>query len=299
MPHAPVSDRPKRADGQLPATMAARRRPQLLWVVPLLLTAGDALAWGLYTHIYFAQALLWLVPLADPRMRTAMRRLPRLVLAGACLPDLALTDIRAKTPAFGASHEWETAARLLAAASGDEERALALGFSCHMLTDIFAHNHFVPAHEIVWFDAPVLTHAACEWAMDHHLRARLYAAPADLLDAERAVAAGYVGAAFGLGQAPALEALAALAGADRLLRHSGLPRLAWHAGKMGDRRMARRFTHYVSHTTGHLPQMNRLLAGERPRWIANPCRHAARAALAEVPARLLRSRLPMPADVFA
>jgi hypothetical protein len=279
-----------------------RRTPvgrHVLWLVPLLLTAGDAWGWGLYTHVYFAQALLWLAPLADPRARTAMRRLPRLVLAGACLPDLALTDVRAKTPVFDASHEWETAARLLATASCDEERALSLGFACHMLTDIFAHNHFVPAHEFVWFDAHAATHAACEWAMDHHVRRDLYVRPADLLEAERDAMTAYVAGAFDCSTAHAESALAMLGGAERLLRRSGLPALAWHAGKAGDRRMLRRFAHYLSHTTRHLRQMDRLLGGERPRWVANPCRHAARAALAQVPARLLRARLPMPSDVFA
>jgi hypothetical protein len=271
----------------------------LPWLVPLLLTAGDACAWGLYTHVYFAQALLWLAPLADPRARAAMRRLPRLVLAGASLPDLALTDIGAEKPVFDTSHDWDTAARLLANAASDEEKALSLGFACHTFTDIFAHNHFVPAHELVWFDASALTHVACEWAMDHNVRANLYATPAELLESERSVLAAYAAKAFHCTEAHASASLATLGNGDGLLRKSGLPALVWHAGRVGDRRMQRRFAHYLSHTTRHLHQMDRLLAGERPRWVANPCRHAARAALAEVPARLLRERLPMPADVFA
>lgn len=274
------------------------KRHLLLWLPALLLTSADALAWGLYTHVYFAQALVWLVPLADPRLRAAARRLPRLVLAGACLPDLALTDLRAGQPVFEHSHEWETAARLLAAAGDDEERALALGFASHLLTDIFAHNHFVPAHEIVWFDAPVATHAACEWAMDHHVRRHVYARPGDLLTAERPVVAAWVARAFDCTDAAAGRALDGLAGADRLLRRSGLPRLAHGAGSLGDRRMARRFAHYLAHTVRHLRQMDRIAGGERPQWVANPCRHAAREALADVPARLLRARLPMPADLF-
>ncbi len=298
MSNGEAGTRASAAAARRSATMNAAWR-RLLWLAPLLLWANDVWAWGLYTHVYFAQALLWLVPLADAKARSAMRRLPRLVLAGACLPDLALTDFRAKAPVFEASHDWETAARLLATASSDEERALSLGFACHMLTDIFAHNHFVPAHELVWFDAHAVTHAACEWAMDHHVRAEIYARPADLLETERAVLARYVASAFDCSEAQAADSLATLGGAERLLRRSGLPALAWHAGKAGDRRMRRRFVHYLSHTTRHLRQMDRLLAGERPRWVANPCRHAARAALAEVPERLLRARLPMPADVFA
>jgi hypothetical protein len=271
----------------------------LPWLVPLLLTANEAWAWGLYTHVYFAQALLWLAPLADPRARAAMRRLPRLVLAGACLPDLALTDVRAEQPVFETSHDWDTAARLLANAGSDEEMAMALGFACHTFTDIFAHNHFVPAHELVWFNARALTHVACEWAMDHQVRTNLYATPTDLLESERSILAAYAARTFRCSEAHATKSLATLGKGDGLLRRSGLPALIWQAGRVGDARMQRRFAHYLSHTTRHLHQMDRLLAGERPRWVANPCRHAARAALAEVPSRLLRGHLPLPADVFA
>ena len=42
------------------------------WWIPLLLFSADAHAWGLYTHVYFAQLLLWTTPLADPRFRKAV-----------------------------------------------------------------------------------------------------------------------------------------------------------------------------------------------------------------------------------
>jgi hypothetical protein len=62
-----------------------------LWL--LALWPSDALAWGLQTHLYFAQYALALLPLADPGLRAAARRLPGLVLAGACLPDLAIVGL--------------------------------------------------------------------------------------------------------------------------------------------------------------------------------------------------------------
>ena len=52
--------------------------------------APDAAAWGLQTHVFLAQWLLAAAPFADPQLRAAVLRLPRLVLAGACLPDLSL-----------------------------------------------------------------------------------------------------------------------------------------------------------------------------------------------------------------
>ena len=263
----------------------------------LLGCSADAWAWGLQTHGFFAQSLLWLVPLADPLLRRAAARLPRLVLAGAALPDLVLTGAR-RIPALGESHDWHTAARLIAEAGSDEERALALGFTSHLLTDIFAHNHFVPAHERIWGDVPVLTHAAAEWAMDRCIARQLFVQPADLLLQERGILGRYVAQSFACTPAAAESALIALAGAERWLRRSRLPALALSAGRLADRRLDRRLKHYLAHTQRHLAQINRVAAGEQPHWGANPCSRRAKAALAGVPERLVHTRLPLPADVF-
>lgn len=271
---------------------------RLAYLCLLLAFSADAWAWGLQTHGYFAQALIWLVPLADPRLRHAARRLPRLVLAGAALPDLVLTAGR-RIPALADSHEWDTAARLLARAGSDEERALALGFASHLLTDIIAHNHFVPAHEHVWFDAPLLTHVAAEWAMDHCITGQLFLQPAIALAAEREALVTYVGDAFACRADDARASLHALERAERLLRVSGLPALAYRTGQVADRRLERRFRHYLTHTVRRLEQINRLAAGERPALAANPCPRRAQEALATMPMRLLRGRLPLPADLFA
>jgi hypothetical protein len=80
-------------------------RPWLLAAV-LVSFSGDALAWGLQTHVFFAQhALLLAAGLADPDLRRAALRLPRLVLAGACLPDLALAGRVLGIAAFRRSHQ--------------------------------------------------------------------------------------------------------------------------------------------------------------------------------------------------
>jgi hypothetical protein len=204
-----------------------------------------------------------------------------------------------RIPALADSHEWETAARLLHQAGSDEERAIALGFASHLLTDIIAHNHFVPAHERVWFDVPLLTHAASEWAMDHCVAGHLFVQPADLLKSEQGLLAQYVSTAFDCRIEDAQTTLAALARAEQLLRSTGLPTLARRIGQAVDRRQERRFRHYLAHTVHRLEQVNRLAAGERPSLDANPCRRRAQAALATVPDRLLRARLPLPADLFA
>ena len=270
-----------------------------LWLIPLLGSALDARAWGLNTHVYFAQALLWLAPVAHPAFRAAARRFPRLLMAGACLPDLALMAPLVKSEAFEPTHEWETAARLLRDAEDDESRALALGFASHLLADIFAHNHFVPAHESAWADIPLATHVACEWAIDHHIRNRIYGRPAELLHDHADVIVPFVARNFSCNQEVARRAVKYLAAADRLLRVSRLPAVMFHAGRLGDKRMVRRFQHYLSNTVRRMGQMDRLIAGELPQWHANPERHIPRNELAHLPARLVHLRLPMPADVFA
>ena len=154
---------------------------RLLWLLPLALFSEDALAWGLCTHVYFAQLLIWAIPLADARFRRAVARLPELMLAGACLPDVALFSRPIGAPTLTTTHQWSAMQRLLAGAHDDESRALVVGYASHLLADVIAHNHFVPAHEQIWFDRPVVTHAASEWAMDAHIMPHLLARPADLM----------------------------------------------------------------------------------------------------------------------
>ena len=102
--------------------MKHRRLLTYAWLLPLLLFAGEANAWGLVTHTYFAQALLWASPLLDPRFRQAIQRFPTLVMAGACLPDIAL--VTRSTPY---THGWSTAHHLLQKADTEQELAISIG----------------------------------------------------------------------------------------------------------------------------------------------------------------------------
>ena len=85
----------------------------LLYCLPLLAASSDALAWGLQTHLFFAQYLVLALPLADPDLRRALRRFPQLVLAGACLPDLSLAGKLLGTPAFRSTHRWASLRRII------------------------------------------------------------------------------------------------------------------------------------------------------------------------------------------
>ena len=249
---------------------------RILCALPLLATSGDALAWGLYTHVYYAQELLWLMPFTDPRLLRACRRLPALVLAGACLPDLSLMAKPAHTPSLGDSHRWHMLRCLVARADGDEATALTVGYASHLLTDILAHNHFVPAHEHHWFSAGILTHACVEWAMDAHVAHKLHARPAGLLSDHSRIAASVLAHGFGCSERGALRAIHYLARGERGLRASRVPvAIRWCAATI-DPRTRRRFHRYLLRTSARLHLIERLLTGEEPRFTAEVCPAEAR-----------------------
>lgn len=271
------------------------------WLVPLLLWSADANAWGLYTHVYFAQMLLWAVPLTDPRYRRAIKNFPQLVLAGACLPDLAILSQRPWGEPFSTTHQWQRARKLLDDAQSDAEYALSLGFASHLLVDVIAHNHFVPAHEKMWGNVPLLTHAACEWAMDMHICPQLFAQPADLMRTHRAALADYVSTHFDCPHSLALRGVDVLAGAESLLRSSRLSHLCYYAASRLDVRMQRRFNYYLSETGTRLAHIDRILLGELPLWNPDPQADdpALRQRIELMTPSQLRHRIPLPLDVFS
>lgn len=284
---------------RLHAAAVRKRLQPWLWATPFLLTSADAWAWGLATHVYFAQLLLWSVPLLDRRSRAALARYPRLVLAGACLPDLALFGRRAGTPAFDCSHQWATAGRLLRDSRDDAERALALGFTSHLLVDVIAHNHFVPYHEALWLDVPVLTHALSEWAMDHHLASQIVARPRRLLRDNLALVARFAASHFGCGVAEARRAAIYLARGEGALRLSGIPRACHRWAQRLDRGLRQRFDYYVAETSARLREINRVLAGERPAWGAEVPEERPGIARPEVLRKLLEEGLPLPLELYS
>ncbi len=228
----------------------------LLHGFTLALLAPDALAWGLQTHLHLAQAAL-LVPLADPALRAAVARFPRLVLAGACLPDLFLAGGALRTPAFRRAHRWSTLRRIAAAPRGDEDLALAAGYASHLVSDVVAHNFFVPEHEARLVNLPHATHALAEWAMDHHVGGQDRAA--ELLR-EREVE-GFVARAFRCEAALARRAIGFLAGADAFLRASPLP---WLCRRLVD---AASFDAWLTRAHRTLHGIEGALSGARADWV--------------------------------
>ena len=243
---------------------------KLSFAFAALLFAPDTLAWGLQTHVFLAQWVLAAAPLADPRFRAAVTRLPRLVLAGACMPDLAIAGRLRGICTFRRSHQWWTLRRLADAAACDEERAIAVGYASHLLADVIAHNRFVPEHERRILSLPHFTHALCEWAMDEHLKPGLRTEPRELLASENATLIAVAANLFGCPERVARETLRFLARAEHTLRASRLPRVCKRVLRLFYADVAPRFDAYVGDTTAQVRRIDAVLRGMEPRWQPEP-----------------------------
>jgi len=232
----------------------------------LCILSFDANAWGLATHVYFAQSLAWAIPLSIPALSIAVRRFPTWVLAGACLPDLALFGRRCGTRAFDCNHQWRTARRLLDSAQSDEQRAIAVGYCSHLFVDVIAHNHFVPFHERRWPNVKYITHATCEWAMDAHLYRHIATWPSQVLRAQVLPLAQYISAAFDCPFNEARKTLASLTRWESFLRGLRLPEACLGLACSLDRGSIRRFDDYLAATTGMLYHINDVLSGQEMLW---------------------------------
>lgn len=272
------------------------------WFLPLFLYSKDACAWGLFTHAYFAQLLLWGIPITDKRFRHAIKKFPELLLAGACLPDLAMFGKRAGTTAFEVTHRWESAKHLLDTAQTDEERAMALGYCSHLFVDIIAHNHFVPAHEKMWGEFHLVTHAICEWAMDAYISPHLFHYPDKLLLKHRKILSSYAADSFGTDEIVARKSLLYLAYGVKGLRMGAIPHLCYHGARSIDPRLTRRFNYYMRETGTRLAQVNRILEGEAPAWHAElhgeNIERETRERIGSFAQHELAHRIPLPPNLF-
>ncbi len=229
------------------------------WWLPCCLYSVDANAWGLVTHLYFAQSLLWAMPLLDPRLQAAIKKFPDLVMAGACLPDLAIVS-----PRFRHTHLWENAQQMMLSAQTEQETAIAIGYVSHLYVDVIAHNHFVPAHEAKWFKNEILTHITSEWAMDAHLAPLINTSPRRLLTQHQACLTKFISLQFRCSETVTLTALKRLAFWDGVLRGVNLPQLIYRTVNLLDKKVFKHFVYYIAKTQVAVQDIGLVLNGDRP-----------------------------------
>lgn len=250
---------------------------QLYWCVPLSFYSIDANAWGLFTHIYFAQWLLMASPLLDPKIQQAIKKFPTLVLAGACLPDLAIISKH-----FHTTHQWQKAEWMIEHAHSEQEIAIAVGYTSHLFVDVLAHNHFVPAFEakwkrIPWLNNALITHIASEWAMDAHIAKHIDFTPHQLIRLHTKELSAFVAPCFFGGDitdedsATRFSKLASvhlnrLAWADYALRNSRLASAVLALVKRTDKRLVKSLDYYLVKTKHALTYFDQSVQGNRPMW---------------------------------
>lgn len=229
------------------------------WWLPCCIYSTDTYAWGLVTHLYFAQSLLWAMPLLDPRLQNAIKRFPELVMAGACLPDLAIISRQ-----FRYTHLWENAHHLLQVAQTDEETAIAIGYASHLYIDVIAHHHFVPAHEAMWLKSTIVTHIASEWAMDAYLAPLMNTSPRRLLYQHQAIISKFISPHFRCSENVTNIALRRLAFGDGILRFIKLPHIIYGLVRLLDKRISKHFIYYVAKTQVAVGDVGEVLNGNKP-----------------------------------
>ncbi|MFM9835246.1 MAG: zinc dependent phospholipase C family protein [Methylophilaceae bacterium] len=233
----------------------------IFWILPLCLYSVDANAWGLFTHVYFAQSLLGALPLLDNRFRNAIKNFPELVMAGACLPDLAVISKKFKT-----THQWQKAEYLISVADTEEEMAIAIGYASHLYVDVIAHNHFVPAHEAMWLNDSIFTHIGSEWAMDGHIAHKISHTPSQLLLKHTDVIMHFIAPCFGHHHTVVKRSLKRLAYADGLLRMVCLPKIINRWVQSMRNNKYQHFDYYIAKTEHALQEFHKVLSGHRPSW---------------------------------
>lgn len=235
---------------------------RMLWMIAFSLDALDAHAWGLYTHIYFSQHLLLCIPpLLDKRVRLAIQQFPHLVLAGACLPDLAVIS-----RSFSTSHQWHVSEQMLENAESEEELAIAVGYASHLFVDVVAHNHFVPAHEAKWLSRTIVTHVASEWAMDGHVSQHVRHSPYKLINMHLDELTEFATKAFGVHAKEARIQLRKLSILDRLLRFSRISNVLLWLIRQRDMELVKNLGYYLNKTEHALSHFHITLNGQRPHW---------------------------------
>lgn len=236
---------------------------KLYWLIPFFLYTSDANAWGLVTHLYFAHSLLWAMPALDPRLRKAIQNFPDLVMAGACLPDLAIVSKH-----FSDTHDWHHAHSMLERAENDEELAIAIGYASHLYVDVIAHNHFVPAHEEMWTDNGMLAHIGSEWAMDAHLEPLLHTSPGKLIKKHMRILSQFVCEEFLCTPEISKKALKRLGFWDNVLRNIKLHHAIYISIRIIDKRVFKHFVYYIAKTQTAINEIGVVLTGEKPAWKA-------------------------------
>jgi hypothetical protein len=127
-------------------------------------------AWGPITHVYLALQAEDSLP-GDSELRGLLFEYEEDYVYGAVAPDIYVSQYFDEEgyKKHGRLHSWDTALLLLKEASSPEEKAFAVGYTIHLVSDVQAHNHYVPRQGIALGMTMRESHAAIESAVDDQI----------------------------------------------------------------------------------------------------------------------------------
>lgn len=108
----------------------------------VLVSPGEALAWGPGVHTATARFVLANLDLVPQAVAAVLTQFPNTFLYGCLSADFFVG--KGVTVKPGHSHNWQSARSLLQTAHTDQLAAHALGYLSHLAADIVAHNCYVP-----------------------------------------------------------------------------------------------------------------------------------------------------------
>lgn len=114
----------------------------LFTLLLVLLTPGEALAWGPGAHTAAARFVLANLDLVPQAVAALLTQFPNTYLYGCLSADFFVGKGSKVRP--GHSHNWDSAAKLAVAADCPQLKVHALGYMSHLAADVVAHNVYVP-----------------------------------------------------------------------------------------------------------------------------------------------------------
>lgn len=147
----------------------------------LLISPGDAFAWGMGVHLEIGSRLLTHLEDFNPALRTLLATYPNDFLYGCLSADITVG--KKFTHYLRNCHSWNMGKTVLSRASSDREKACAWGYMAHLAADCVAHSYFIPYKTVRTFNSTLHNHAY--WEM--RIEARI---PPQIWNLARKVAAG-------------------------------------------------------------------------------------------------------------
>lgn len=137
----------------------------LCLLIYLLISPGNAYAWGPATHLEFANHALYSIGLFVPLVKKLLAKYPDHFLYGSVAADITIG--KGLRGYLNNCHNWYVASDIYhSKAKKHPQKAFMLGYLAHLAADTVAHNFFIPFKMIKSWRILLLNHVYWEMRMD-------------------------------------------------------------------------------------------------------------------------------------